>query len=188
VQPNNTVSQKSMRTLILALFGLIAVAAYADDVKMVPFKIAGGQVVKCPCSDSGPLPAESGPYKMVGAGFELGPDSSGKHMALIFAFNLTVDKKGKPTHVLVEDVSGSSTITMVDDPSPRIEKKSWSGSAKPAIISESSTPWIFENKPTIMIFKVTISAKDTPDVVLYQPAYYPAKMKAAVAEFAKKNG
>ena len=154
---------------------------------MAEFKIAGGQTVKCAVTDAGPLPAESGFYKMVGAGFALGPDSSGKHMALIFAFNLNVDKKGKPTHVLVEDVSGNSAITMVDDKSPKIEK-GWSGRAKPITISESSTPWIFDNKPTIIIFKVTISAKDTPDLVLYQPASYPAQMKAAVAEFAKKNG
>ncbi len=165
-----------------------AVAAHAATAKMAEFKIAGGQTVKCAVTDAGPLPAESGPYKMVGAGFALGPDSSGKHMALIFAFDLTVDKKGKPTHVLIEDVSGSSAVAMVDDPSPKIEKKSWSGSAKPTTISETSTPWIFEDKPTIMIFKVTISAKDTKDVVLYQPAYYPAQMKAAVAAFAKKNG
>ena len=154
---------------------------------MVELKIAGGQIVKCAVNSAGPLPAESGPYKMTGAGFALGPDESGKRVALIFAFNLETGGKAKPSHITVEDVSEDPVSMMVDDPSPKIEKKAWSGRAKPVVVSEKTTPWLYDGQRTVMIFRVTISAKDSPDVVLYQPALYAAQMKASVVDFAKQK-
>jgi hypothetical protein len=177
-----------LRVSTVGLMFLVSDPVYAATPRMQEFKIAGGQAVTCPVTETGPLPAESGPYKMVTAGFALGPDPTGKHLALIFGFDVNVNPKGKPTRVLIEDVSGDVASTMVDDSNPKVEKKNWSANAKPILISETSTPWIFENTSTIKVFKVTVSAKDTPDVVLYQPAFYPAQMKAAIAAFAKKKG
>ena len=155
---------------------------------MVEFKIAGGQIVKCPATDVGPLPAENGPYKMEVAAFMTGQDETGKHTFLIFTFGLTVQKKGKPAHITVEDVTDAAAVMMVDDKGPKIEKKYWRGDAAPLMVQEASTPWVFDQKPTIRIFRVTISAKDTPDVVLYQPAWYSAQAKSQIARMAKKNG
>ena len=144
--------------------------------------------MKCPATDAGPLPAESGPYKMEVAAFMLGQDESGQHTFLIFTFGIAVQKKGKPTHITVEDVSGDTAVMMVDDKAPKVEEKYWKGDADPLMVQESSTPWIFDDKPTIKVFRVTISAKGVPDVILYQPAWYPAETKSQVARMAKGKG
>lgn len=177
------------KNLLVLLSLCVAVCSQAaESSKMVEFKIAGGQVVKCPATDAGPLPAESGPYKMEVAAFMTGQDESKQHTFLIFTFGISVQKKGKPTHIRVEDVSDESAVTLVDDKSPKIEKKYWRGDAAPLMVQESSTPWVFDGKPTIRVFRVTISAKDGPDVVLYQPAWYSAQAKSQIARLVKKNG
>jgi len=178
-----------MRPLLL-LTALVFVTAriVAAEAKMIAFKISGGTTVTCACTDSGPLPAESGPYKLIGAGFALGPDPSGKKFFLIFGFDLVVNETGKPTHISVEDVSGEAASSMVDDNSPHVKNHAWQGNAKPMIISEQSTPWLYDPKPTIKIFRVTISAKGKQDVVLYQPAWYPAPTKAQIVAIVTKNG
>lgn len=117
----------------------------------------------------------------------MGRDESEKHIFLIFTFGMTVQKQGKPTHITIEDVSDEKVVMLVDDKSPKIEKKYWKGYAAPLMVLESSTPWVFDEKPTIKIFRVSISAKDVPDVILYQPAWYAAQVKKPLAIMAKKN-
>ena len=159
----------------------------AKESKMVDFKIAGGQTVKCPITDSGPLPAEGGPYRVEEAGLAMGRDESGEHTFLIRTFGITVGRGGTPSHITVEDVTDDTAVLMVDDKDPKIVKGYWKGHASPLTLSEDSTPWIFDDKPTIKIYRITISAKNTPDVILYQPSWYAAQVKRSIAQWAKKK-
>ena len=174
------------KPLLVFLSLAITLSAFAAAAsRMTEFKIAGGQTVKCPITDEGMLPAESGPYKMEVAAIMLGKVEDQNITFITFTFGIDVSRKGKPTRIVVLDVSGEKEITLVDDPSPKIEKKYWKGDAKPLVVDENSTPWIFEKKPTTKVFKIIISAKDTADVIMYQPALYSVDFKRQIAMMAR---
>lgn len=176
-----------MRTLWLLAAILCAAAGVraAEGTRPMVFTITGGQKVECLVNDSGPLPAEHGPYKVEIAGILPARGNDRKTIYLIFTFGLSVAKGAAPGHVVVEDVSGKDTDILVDDWNPVVANGHWKGSAMPSILSKTSTPWMFDGKPTFKVFKITISGKDSPPVVLFQPAWYPGQWKAGVLQFAK---
>ena len=150
-------------------------------------KISGGKTIKCAMSDAGPLPAQSGPYKMEVAGMMLNQDEDSKSTSLIFTFGLRASTVALPTHIVVEDVSGAKAITVIDDGTPKFEKDYWKGNAAPVVLSEANTPWLFDGKPTIKVFKITISVKDAEDVIMYQPSWYATESKAMIIEILKQD-
>jgi hypothetical protein len=152
---------------------------------MVSFPISGGQTVKCPVTDGGPIPADNGIYKIVGAGF--GMDKEGKEPVIFFGFNFSVQKPVPVTRVVVEDVTDEKAVLLVDDNSPKIESLLWTGKAAEQKVSKSTTPWLFDKKPTIKIFRFTISAAGSPATVMYQPAWYPVQTKAQVLKWASQK-
>jgi hypothetical protein len=174
-------------TGILALSTVLAAQATAQAPRLVEFKIAGGQTVQCPATDAGPLPARSGPYQMEVAAFMTGKAGDGKPPSLTFTFGLSVENNAAPARIRVEDVTDEAAILLVDDREPKLVKKYWRGDAAPTPVSEQSTPWIFDPKTTIRVFKVTISARNAPDVILYQPAWYSAQAKRQIASRVKNS-
>jgi hypothetical protein len=183
--------QKTLMKRLLLLVSILGIpfCARADDTtRMIEFKIAGGKTVACPTTDAGPLPAENGPYRVNVAGIALGRDADRKNAFLIFTFRLSVGSKGELKRVVVEDVSGESAVTLVDDRSPKVGAGTWKGNAAPLILSRKSTPWVFQNRPTIKVFRITVSAKNSADVVLFQPTWYPRQVKVGIVQFAKENG
>ncbi len=172
------------------LAALLFCAIYGSAIAaplMMAFKISGGQTVKCPITDAGPIPAESGPYKMKVAGFLLHREPDGRNPTLTFTFGFEVQKTATLTHVTVEDVSDDKAVLLVDDTNPKVETAYWKGNAAAVGVSKKSTPWVFDKKPTIKIFRLTIDSRDNPEVILYQPAWYPAQSKAQIVQWATKN-
>lgn len=173
-------------SLLAVLVSLCAVARVnAAQTVMVSFPISGGQTIKCPVTDGGPIPADNGTYKIIGAGF--GMDKAGKAPVIFFGFNFSVQKSVSLTRVMIEDVTDEKAILLVDDKNPKIESLLWTGKAAEQKISKSTTPWLFDNKPTIKVFRFTISATSSPDAVMYQPAWYPVQTKAQVLAWASQK-
>lgn len=142
------------------------------------FEISGGQTISCQVADAGPFPAaEWGPYKMNVAAFAAVPDDN-NNTFLVYTFGLYIQKKAKPTHITVEDVSDEKAVTLVDDKKPQIGKKYWRFDTAPSYVADEKAHWLFDlEKETVRIFRITISAKDVADVILYQPARYSADAK-----------
>lgn len=177
----------TMRTLrLLAAILCTAVGLRgAEGTRPMVFTITGGQSVQCLVTDSGPLPAEHGPYRVEVAGIGLSQDAHGGTLSLIFTFGLRVAGPNAPGHIVVEDVSGDRAVTLVDDRNPDVEKGYWRRNAAPLPLSRQSAPWMFDGKPTFKVYRITISGKDSLPVVLFQPAWYPRQWKAVVVRSIK---
>jgi hypothetical protein len=175
-----------MHRLLILLGFLTSLSAVGAEhrVLLMPFKILDGQTVECPVTMSGPLPAESGPYKVVGAGFGLAKNADGG-VSLAFGFDVVVADTGKPTRIVVEDVTGATPEVLVDDPHPQLVNGRWSGNAEPVVVADGSPPWLFDRKATIKVYRFTLSAKDRADTVLYQPASFSLQTKAAIVQMAR---
>jgi len=164
---------KIVRYLLL-LLGL----ASAASAKPKEFTILGGEKIKAEVERGMPLPAEKDGIKIEAAAFMVG---DGK---LIFAFGFTTKKKLKK--VLVEDVSSSSALELVDDASPKLEKDYWKGEATPLPLSKSGVPWVFERGDTTKVFRFTVTlAEQEQPVVLYQPAVYSGGTKKQLQQMAR---
>jgi len=86
---------------------------------------------------------------------------------------------------VVEDVSGTSAIVLIEDLAPKIKGRNWTGNAKPVALSKQESPWLFEPDDTTKVFRftVTLDGKSEP-VVIYQPAVYSAQTKMMLQRMA----
>lgn len=142
------------------------------------FTILGSEKIKAEVQQGMPLPAEKSGIKVEVAAFMVG---EGK---LIFTFGFLTKKN--PTKVVVEDVSDTKPLVLVEDASPKIEERYWRGDAVPLPLTKTGVPWVFERGDTTRIFRFTVTLKgEAQPVVLYQPAIYPRDAKAQLAKMAK---
>jgi hypothetical protein len=161
---------QSLRHLLL--FACIAVAAHARTKE---FSISGGGKIKAEFQHGMPLPVEQAGIKIEAAAFMFG---DGK---LTFAFGFTTKKNLQK--VVVEDVTGSTATTLVEDRAPTLDKAYWKGEALPLAISKSTVPWLYERGDTIKLFRFTVTlAGEARPVVLYQPSVYSNGTKAQLLQ------
>jgi hypothetical protein len=161
------------RYLVLLL--CFAAAAHA---KPKEFTILGDQKIMAEVERGMPLPAEKDGIKIEAAAFVIG---DGK---LIFTFGF--DTRATPKKVVVEDVSGSSAVVLVDDIAPEVKKNYWLGNASPLPLSKNGVPWVFERGDTTKVFRFTVALPDREQpVVLYQPAIYVGATKKQLQKMAR---
>lgn len=144
------------------------------------FPIAGGKTVSLPVTDAGPVPAEDGAFKIEAAGFYLNPSPADSKRALLgWHFGLTSKASETLRRVVVEEVFPSDVAkVLIDDPSPSLSARMWSGDTVGVEPSPDSTPWLFTEDASVFVFRFTItSSGGQSPVVLYQPAWFsrPAK-------------
>lgn len=164
---------KTTRHLVL----LLCLAA-ASLGKQKEFTILGSEKIKAEVERSMPLPAEKDGIKIEVAAFMIG---DGK---LVFTFGF--DTKKTPKKVVVEDVSGSSPVVLVEDSAPVVQKDYWRGDATPLPLSKSGVPWVFERGDTTKVFRFTVTLSDREQpVVLYQPAIYAGATKKQLQKMAR---
>lgn len=165
-----------MKSKIPSLLCLLFIATVAC-AETKEYTVLGNQKIRAKVQNGNPLPAEKNGITVVGAGFAFG---DGK---LIWGFDFTTRKI--PTKVLVEDVSGTSAIVLVEDLAPKIKDRAWTGNATPVALSKKESPWLFEPDDTTKIFRftITLEGKSEP-VVIYQPAVYAAQTKMLLQRMA----
>jgi len=169
-----------MKTLIFAL-ALLAVPATSRAATQ-EFTILGDQKIKAEVKKGVPLPAEKNGVRIEAAAFRTGGDG------LEFGFMLTTRRA--PSKIVVEDVSGSHPVLMVEDLAPVLKKDLWLGVAKAMPITAAAVPWLFERGSTSKVFRFTVTLADTKEVlVLLQPAVYSADAKQVItgSQNAKKG-
>ena len=118
------------------------------------------------------------------AGFVVNRSASGPQLKYIFGF--ATKKPAQITHVKVEDITEKQPIVLVDDKEPKIEKNRWSGHSAITPITSQKTPWMFDNRTTKMIFRITVSTEESGDKEVVQPATYPASSEQMMLQMASK--
>jgi len=173
------------KTLLIVVTSILVLYAAKERTYMgyqvvdKEFSIAGGKTVRLPVTQAGPIPAENQDFKIEAAGLSVHPSPlNSKQAALAWGFSLT-DKASKALErVVVEEVYPSSTArTVVDDHSPSLQEKLWSGSSASVEPNPIFTPWLFDDRDSVFVFRFTITPAGSPPVVLYQPAWYSRPIK-----------
>ena len=104
---------------------------------------------------------------------------------LVFTFGF--DSSVKLEKVVVEDVSGTSAVVLVNDPSPTPKSGYWKGDAAPLPLNKTSIPWIWEKGDTTKVFRFTVSVVGRAEPIeIFQPAIYSGRTKKQLQQFAKK--
>jgi len=182
---------------LLVLLLLLATAArertyMGQPVVDMQFSIAGGKTVSLPVTDGGPIPAEDRDFKIEAAGFSIQPSLFGSKQALLaWQFGLTSKTSKTLDRVVVEEVFPSDVSkVLVDDQSPSLSGKMWSGSTVGVAPNPTSTPWLFTEKASIFVFRFTITpAGSGRPVVLHQPAWFSRPVKEQFQQtIARING
>src|SRR5262245_19666092 len=107
-------------TRYITLLLCLATLAYA---KTKEFTVLGDVKIKAEVERGMPLPAEKDGIRIEAAAFMVDGDK------LIFNFGFAT--KATPTKVVVEDVSGSSAVLLVEDITPQVKEDYWQGDASP---------------------------------------------------------
>ena len=165
--------------LVLSVLIVFISSASAREVHNATFVIAGGQSVSLPMTDAGPISAENEKAKILVAGFGVVPSKQNeKQAALLWGFDFEAKSSKQLESVIVDEVSPSQTsVTLVEDKAPVLKNGVWSGTAKSIAANSASTPWLFNKKQSVYVFRFTIQFSGEPAFILYQPAWFsgPAK-------------
>ena len=169
-------------------------AATADTSKK--FTISGGQVVELAVSERGALPAAADGVRVEVAGPIIGPskNSPGK-LALIWAFTLSVPKDAKYSSLTIENVTDeeSKLIASQDQPPVRMFMSATGEElyllelrGSPSDISPESTPWVYQDGETSMVFRFVLKRASADDITLHQLAMFDQEPKAQIQKMALK--
>jgi hypothetical protein len=133
------------------------------------------QTILAKVTNGGPIPAENDYFKIEAAGFIVGPSKENpKSAVLTWGFGLTSKTGLQINQVNVVGVFPSKTERLLlKDSSPTLnEKNFWSGTTSSLEANSASTPWLYENRASLYVFKFVIKPVNKPEVILYQPAIF----------------
>jgi len=173
------------KTLLIVVISILFLSAARERTYMgyqvvdKEFPIAGGKTVSLPVTQAGPIPAENQDFKIEAAGVSVQPSTlNPRQAALVWHFVLT-DKASKALErVVVEEVYPDAVAAIVvDDHSPALKEKTWSGASASVEPSPIFTDWLFHDGDSVFVFRFTITPAGRPPVVLYQPAWYSRPIK-----------
>ena len=185
----------SFRPLLLAAaiaLTLFSAAARADTTKK--FTISGGQVVELTVSERGALPATADGVRVEVAGPIFGPSkNSPEKVALIWAFTLSVPKDAKYSSLTIENVTDAEAKLIASQDQPPVRTlKAPDGEelhllelrGLPSDISPESTPWVYQDGTTTIIFRFTLKRASENDITLHQLAMFGQEPKAQIQKMA----
>lgn len=166
--------------LILFVGSAFSQTYMGQKVVNMPFPIAGGKILMLPVTDGGPIPAQNDKIKIQVAGFHVGPRKDNKKIPeLTWVFGFTSKNDQKIKKVSIEEIaSDDPTIQPIHDDTPQLKDNDWSASTESIEVNSRTLPWLYSSKPSIFVFKFAIAMEGEPEIVLYQPTWFPAKVKA----------
>ena len=140
------------------------------EVHEVPFKIAGGKIIKLKITDQGALPAENEKIKITTAAVLVGPSGKDKMSpALIWSYGLAVKTTDDISKITIEDVfPNNPAVLILTDNMPKIENGNWIGQVHNGDANGSNNAWLKTKKLSVFVFKFTVYFKDGSNSVLYQ--------------------
>ena len=181
-------SALSPSSLLIPLVMLQAEGLYSQ-AKDVSIAISGNRTITVAMKDGMPLPAEDKNIKIQVAGLGSGPDKADPSKRAIFwIFGFTQKDGPKISEVKIEEVyTEKSDRPVTTEGAPTWKKNDWSAHTEPVVISESTTPWIYEPKNSVFMFRFTIQFEGGSQSVLHQLSIFPAQAKAYLSQPIKKK-
>jgi hypothetical protein len=134
------------------------------------------------CFAGPPRPRENEFFKMEAAGFSVSRSSAGPELNYEFMFVLK--QRIQITRVKIEDVTDKSAVLLIEDKQPKIKDNRWNGSTPASRVTATTFPWMYDNKTTKKLFRVTVAMGQGGEMVLTQPAAFSASTKRAMLEMA----
>jgi|SRR6266850_2107733 len=177
------------RTVVVmaVLIATLGQTAAAQQQKVVEIPIAGGQRISVAIADAGPVPAENERLKIEVAGMLIRAAHEGQPGPfLLWNFSFRSKDGFVPIAVAVDDVTADPLVAVVNDTAPVLQNAIWGGRARPILINATNLPWVYEEKPTIKVFRFTVRQADGSASVLHQLAWFPASAKKAIRDHADK--
>lgn len=176
--------------LVLLIFTLVGCANKSNETYMgyniisMPFNIAGGDVIHLTITDAGVIPAEDNGFKMQFAGFIVGESKTHKNVAeLVWGFAFSSTNTEKIQSILIEELAPTKVIKqLIKVENPKILDGRWKVNLDPIRANKVNTPWIFRNKASIYVFKITINLESGKKTILTQAAWFSKPMLANYAK------
>jgi hypothetical protein len=159
-------------------------AAQSPRVVAMPFPIAGDQVLYLPVTDDGPLPAEAGGLTVRVAGFSVEHSKQDPTRARFrWTFQIFSKSPLALESVLVEEVFPTDVArVLVTDRAPVLHQDVWLGASAAVEADRAGTAWLFEDKPSAFVFRLTVKARGERAIVLHQPTLFSRSMKQALRQ------
>jgi len=144
------------------------------EVIQMPFTINNDQTLYLPVTDAGTVPATQNGYAMTYAGFNITPSKSVENQAEMtwgFAFKST--KSGEIESIKIEELpSTAPKQTLIELSNPKIKDGYWKFNFEPIIANKENTPWVYKDKASIFVFRITIIEKSGIETILTQPTWF----------------
>jgi len=149
------------------------------QVKEVAVVIFGDRKVSVTMKDGMPTPAEDKNIKIQVAGLGSSPDKSDPTKRTVFwMFGFTQKQGPKIIEINIEEMTSDKPDRLVTtDAAPTLKKDYWSFNAEPVVISESTTPWLYETRNSAFLFRFTIRFEGGSQSVLNQMSIFPGQAK-----------
>jgi len=181
-------SELSPSSLLIPLVMFQAQGLYSQT-KDVSIAVSGNRTITIAMKDGMPLPAEDRNIKIQVAGLGSAPDKADPTKRAIFwIFGFTQKDGPKISEVKIEEVYTEKPDRLVTtDGSPTLKKSEWSTHTESVVISESTTPWIYEPKNSVFMFRFTIQFEGGGQSILHQLSMFPAQAKAYLSQPIKKK-
>lgn len=98
--------------------------------------------------------------------------------SLGFGFAFRLKQPVSLTRVKIEAITERPAVVIIDDKHPKLKNDVWSAQAGMQPLSKEAFPWMYDFFDTTKIFRLTISSKEQPDIVLQQKAKFSGREKA----------
>jgi hypothetical protein len=154
------------------------------DVISVPFNIAGGNVVHLSITDAGVIPAEDNGFKMQVAGFTVAESNVHNNEAeLVWNFAFSSTNSEKIESIVIEELAPTKIIkALAKVESPELIDGRWMLNLAPVSANKVTMPWIFRDKASFYVFRITINLESGKKSILTQAAWF---SKPVLANYAK---
>jgi hypothetical protein len=165
---------------------VLTATAFAQQKKTIQVRVAEGKTISAVVDDQGPFPAEDARVKIEVAGILVMLEKERKEPQLVWNFSFRSKVNQSISGVKVDDVTKDPVASLVTDGHPVLKESVWRGTAPPIAINKQMTPWLYDSKPEIRVFRFTVRYQDESEIILHQLAFYPVSAKETVRTHAEK--
>ena len=171
-----------MKKHILLALPLLFASCATPQASLCTYQIAGGKTIRLPVYAGGARSSETARIKIDVTGFMIDGDKA----ELTYVFGFTSKTNQALRAVTVEDVTGATAVTLVDDPNLTFDTTGyWKGESTPRRAGDSSLDWLSVPGDTEKIFRFKITFADGAVEEIYQASIWKGQTKPLVRKALK---
>ena len=174
-----------MKKHILLALPLLFASCATPQASLRTYQVAGGKTVRLPVYAAGARWSETARIKIDVTGFMIDGDKA----ELTYVFGFTSKSNQALRAVTVEDVTGPTAVTLVEDPNLTFDTTGyWKGESTPRRAGDSSLDWLSAPGDTEKIFRFEIIFADGGVEEIYQASIWSGQTKPLVKKALKLTG